>query len=483
MKAAIVLGNQLLVDHPLLDDDIETVIMIEAQDLCRKLPYHKHKLVLILAGMRQYKRYLESRGLKVVYRSIERTLSFEDALTELIRSEGVTELTWMKSSDTGPHRRLSAIADQLDVPYSIYENRMFLTPESDLRDWFAKHPRAYMETFYRQQRIRMDILMDGAKPIGGEWNYDILNRESLPKSGIDIPPLSEIVCDAVTLEVMSLVDSLFAAHPGDATTFWLPVTHEQAQAWLDDFVAHRLASFGIYEDAMSADEPFLFHSVVSPLINCGLLAPGQVLDAVLEAYRAGHVGIESAEGYIRQLIGWREYMYGLYLTEPAMKSENYFGFTKQLEDWWYDGGYASQNLPPPIMGALKTVHAYGYNHHIERLMVLGNWFLINEYDPASVYRWFSSLYVDAYEWVMVPNVIGMSQYADGGRTATKPYISGGNYLQKMGRWWPTTLAAQKSEYTELYWEFLDRNYDKLKSQFRLALVMKQVEKRRSSKSS
>jgi deoxyribodipyrimidine photolyase-related protein len=167
-------------------------------------------------------------------------------------------------------------------------------------------------------------------------------------------------------------------------------------------------------------------------------------------------------------------MYGIYLTKPEMISENYFGFHKQLEDWWYTADCLKEDLPPPVLSALRTVHTYGYNHHIERLMVLGNWFLLNEYDPKSVYRWFLSMYVDAYEWVMVPNVMGMSQYADGGKTATKPYISGGNYLQKMGHWWPNAVEAKDSAFTTLYWQFLQNNYKKLETNFRMSLALKQA---------
>lgn len=481
MKVALILGNQLVADHPLFEDKIDTVIMIEAQDLCKSKNYHSHKLVLILAGMRQYRAYLQSRGIKVIYKKLEDTPVFDDALLKIVREQKISSLRWMKSSDVGPNERLTKLAKTLDIGYEIYENNMFLTPESHVRDWMESHPKAYMETFYRHQRRRMNVLMHGSKPVGGQWNYDAQNRKPLPKKGLSIPSLPAVSYDDMTKEVITLVETHFKNHPGDANEFWLPVTHNQANRWLDDFVKYRLGSFGEYEDAMAPDEPFLFHSVLSPLINCGLLHPQKVLDAVLASYEAGDVSIASTEGFVRQLIGWREFMYGLYLANPAMKTNNYFGFTKPLEDWWYTEKYKSQNLPPPLIGALDTVHSYGYNHHIERLMVLGNWFLINEYDPHSVYEWFSSLYVDAYEWVMVPNVIGMSQYADGGRTATKPYISGGNYLQKMGRWWPSTDVAQKSDYTRLYWEFLDHTYDKLKNNFRLGLVLKQVEQRRSKK--
>jgi deoxyribodipyrimidine photolyase-related protein len=231
-----------------------------------------------------------------------------------------------------------------------------------------------------------------------------------------------------------------------------------------------------------AGEPFLFHSVLSPLLNCGLLGPRQLIDAALLAYKNGTMPLHSCEGFIRQIIGWREYMNGMYHMLPDLKEANYFEFTKKLEGWWYTSEFEQQDLPIPVKAALKTVHTYGYNHHIERLMVLGNWFLLNEYNPQSVYEWFSSMYVDAYDWVMIPNVQGMSQYADGGIIATKPYISGGNYLQKMGRWWPTLDQAKKSDYNVLYWKFLNTNRSKLTGNPRMGIVLKMASKYDTSQS-
>jgi deoxyribodipyrimidine photolyase-related protein len=478
MKAALILGNQLLKDHPALTDkSIDIIIMIEAQDLCQKLPYHSHKLVLLLSAMRHYRNNIEKSDKKIIYASLDQTLHFTQTLKRIIVENDVTVLMWMKSSDTAPNHNLTDLSNELNIDHEMYPNGMFLTPEAELREWFDRQKSPLMENFYHWQRQRTGILMANDKPTGGRWNYDAENRQPLPKNGVEVPALPFLINDNITKQVIDDVRQYFPTHPGIDSDFWLPVTHQQATQWLGSFISERFSKFGPYEDAMKDGEPFLFHGVLSPLINCGLLSVQQVIDAVLDVYKSKAVLIESVEGFIRQLIGWREYMYGLYLVEPTMITENYFGFTKQLEDWWYTADGLDQDLPPPVLGALRTVHTYGYNHHIERLMVLGNWFLLNEYDPQSVYRWFSSMYVDAYEWVMVPNVIGMSQYADGGRTATKPYISGGNYLQKMGRWWPSALEAKESQFTELYWQFLQNNYEKLHTNFRMALALKQAQLR------
>jgi deoxyribodipyrimidine photolyase-related protein len=475
MKAAIILGNQLLEHHPsLLDPTVEMIIMIEAQDMCRKHLYHTHKLILLLSGMRHYRRHVEKNGKKIVYRTIGETSRFVEELEAIITNEHVSTLVWMKSSDTTPNSVLSKLAKQKGILYELYPNDMFMTPEAELRDWFDRQKSPLMEHFYRWQRQRTGILLQDGAPVGGRWNFDNENRRALPKNGVIVPSLPLVKPDGITKAVIEDIHALFPDHPGKPDQFWLPVTHADATEWLDVFIETRFSQFGPYEDAMKDGQPFLFHSVLSPLLNCGLLSVRQVIDVALNAYLSGKAPIASVEGFIRQIIGWREYMYGKYLSEPALITENYFGFTKQLEDWWYTDEAFTKDLPTPVQGALRTVHAYGYNHHIERLMILGNWFLLNEYDPKSVYDWFLSMYVDAYQWVMVPNVMGMSQYADGGKTATKPYISGGNYLQKMGRWWPNATLAKESQFTVLYWRFLQNNYEKLQSNFRMSLALKQA---------
>lgn len=477
MKAALILGTQLLKRHPALDDaGIDELFLVESAALFDRLPYHQHKIVLVLSAMRHTVDRLEREGRTV--RSIRHGegLSFADGVTRLIERHGADGIAWMRAADRGVDRRIDRIAARAGIRTRGWADRAFLTPEPELDAWFRDHPRARMEDFYRWQRRRTGILMEGEGPAGGRWNYDVDNREPLPKGGLDIPPLPQIEPDEITLKVIEEVRERFPDHPGDAREFWLPVTHEAARAWLDVFVAERLPDFGRFEDAMAADQPVLFHSVLTPSLNLGLLTPHDVVDAVLEA--SGDVPLPSLEGFVRQVIGWREYMRGMYRAHPELAGANALGLTRELEPWWYTGAGIPDELPIPVRAVLERVLRHGYAHHIERLMVLGNWFLLEGYAPASVNRWFLSLFVDAYEWVMVPNVFGMSQFADGGMVGTKPYVSGGAYLQRMGRWWPSVREAKESAFTEGYWDFLQRHEAALEGNPRLALPLAQMRARR-----
>ncbi|GAB3602711.1 cryptochrome/photolyase family protein [Microbacterium aureliae] len=478
MKAALVLATQLFDPHPAEDDaDIEAFIFIESAAVFRRRPYHAHKIVLLLAAMRHAAARLEAAGRRVVRVDVGEELGFADALREVLRREGVDGLAWMSATDRGVDRRIARLCEGEGVHTKVYPDALFLTPAEDVDAWFARHDGARMEDFYRRQRRRTGILMDGVKPAGGRWNYDADNREPLPREGVHVPALPAVRHDDIVRQAIADTARLFADHPGDPARFWLPVTAEGSREWLAAFTAERLASFGRFEDAMAADEPFLFHSVISPLLNIGLLRVDEVVDAALAT--GSDVPLAAREGFLRQVIGWREYMRGAYRAWPELGDADHFALTRELEPWWYTGAGIPEDLPVPVRTVLRRVHEWGYAHHIERLMVLGNWFLLQGYRPQAVYDWFSALFVDAYEWVMVPNVQGMSQYADGGRVATKPYISGGAYLQRMGSWWPSAAAARESAFTSAYWEFLEAHEPLLEGNPRLSLPLAQMRRRRS----
>ena len=473
MNAHLILGNQLFANHPSLSSSKdEPKIFIESIKTSNKYKYHKLKLVYVFSTMRHYAEELRSKGHEVIYIT-QSEKSIRDELKIIISSKKIKHISYMIPVDNGPRENLKKFFSENNVEVKIFENMLHITNEANFDDWKIKSKKPIMEFFYRDQRKKLNILMDKDKPEGGIWNYDKENRKPLPKNLNDFPKIPKFEIDEITHKAIRDVSKNFSSNPGDIDNIWLPVNHEQSKIFLDDFIENRLTLFGKYEDAIKNDEAILFHSGLSALINNGLLEVREVLDAVIEAK---DIPISSKEGFIRQIIGWREYMYGIYLSSPDLINLNYFGFKKELEPYWFTLDFEDKKLPEAVKNSLKTLKKYSYNHHIERLMVLGNWFLLNEYNPKSVNDWFMSMYVDAYEWVMVPNVIGMSQYADGGSVATKPYISGDSYLQKMGHYIPS--KDEELSYTYKYWKFLDNNYDKLKGNPRMSLALSLSAKRK-----
>lgn len=465
--AVIIWGNQLTIEHhsALLAEPTAPVIMIESKGISKTYKFHKQKLAFVFSAMRDYADELKGNGRIVHYYKLEDSpIDWFESLKDACNEQGITQLVAMRACDRTPQQKLEAWCKQSGIELKITPNLQFLTSTSEFNEWAEQQKRLQMEQFYRWQRQRLNILMDGPKPVGGKWNYDSQNRKPLPKNHV-VPALELPKQSSNRAEVSRLVQKEFADHPGEIEQLWLPTTRAQARLHLQDFIDHRFAQFGDYEDAMQTGETFLYHSGVSALLNVGLLHASEVVEAAL----AADVPLAAKEGFIRQIIGWREFMFGLYHYLPAdWKDSNYLEQQGTLPDWWWQLKGAPE---PPLEDVLGRLHTYGYSHHIERLMVLGNYMLLADYAPSQVYDWFMTMYVDAYEWVMVPNIIGMSQYADGGLDnggfASKPYISGSNYLQKMGRWWPTTVAAKESDWTNLYWKFLERHRHKLANNFRL----------------
>lgn len=481
-KAIVIWGTQLSVKHhSALQEQPQSVpvFLIEAKDVCTKFKYHKQKLAFVLTALREYADELRAAGRTVHYIQLDETDdTWFASLDKLCKRHKVTQLVAMRQNDRAPQTRLEAWCKQQTIELAITPNIMFLTPSSQFNEWAEGQKRMQMEQFYRWQRRRLNILMNGDKPTGGRWNYDSENRKPLPKNH-KLPALTLPKPSKHYAAVSQIVEAYFADHPGELAEHWLPTTRRQANEWLKQFIDQRLQHFGLYEDAMRRGETFLYHSALSALLNIGLLHASEVVDSALKA----DVPLAAKEGFVRQIIGWREFMFGLYhFRADNWKDDNYLQHVKKLPGWWWtlDAKAAPE---PPLQDVLERLRIYGYNHHIERLMVLGNYMLLAGYQPRQVYDWFMTMYVDSYEWVMVPNVIGMSQYADGGIDkdgfATKPYISGSNYLQKMGSWWPSATAAKDSEWTGLYWQFLQRHESKLSKNFRLQRLFTQARKHKA----
>ena len=475
--AVLVWGTQLSIDYnsALKARPAAPVFIIESKGISHKFKYHKQKLAFVLTAMREYADELTASGRTVAYvRLNEGADDWYASLEGLCKKHSITTLVAMRQNDRPPQQKLEQWCKQQNIALEITPNTLFLTSTAIFNEWAEDKKRLQMEQFYRWQRQRLGILMEAdGKPTGGKWNFDSENRKPLPKNSV----LPTIVLPEPSRHrgaVLKIIDEHFADHPGTLDIHWLPTTRQQARAWLRHFLHTRFEHFGDYEDAMLKGEPFLYHSALSALMNIGLLHPQEVITEAL----AAKAPLASKEGFIRQIIGWREFVFGLYHFKPAdWLNDNFLESRQPLPDWWWQLKGAPELPLEDVLGRLKL---YGYSHHIERLMVLGNYMLLARYDPREVYDWFMTMYVDAYEWVMVPNIIGMSQYADGGIEhggfATKPYISGSNYLQKMGKWWPSTAAAKESEWTQMYWEFLARNEDKLAHNFRLRPLFKAAQR-------
>jgi deoxyribodipyrimidine photolyase-related protein len=370
-------------------------------------------------------------------------------------------------------RDFEALRDRLDVPLDILEDERFICTKAEFSHWARGRRQLRMENFYRLMRRKTGILMDGEEPVGGRWNIDSENRKP-PKKGLAFAGPSRFDVDSTTEAVLDLVQERFRDHFGELTPFWFGVTRSQAESAFAHFVEHGLASFGDYQDAMLLDERFLFHSVIALYLNVGLLAPLSVCREVEAAYRAGRVPLNAAEGFIRQVIGWREYVRGIYwLNMPDYLEKNYFDHRKALPDFYWTG----ETDMACLRACIGQTSEEAYAHHIQRLMVTGNFAMLAGVDPKAVHEWYLAVYADAYEWVELPNTLGMSQFADGGLLGSKPYAASGNYINRMSDYCSSCrykvkekVGAEACPFNYLYWDFLNRHRDKLGKNPRLGQV-------------
>lgn len=464
-----ILGDQLLSNHPALAGHPPgqlRVVMVENEARFARHPYHKKKQVLLKSAMRHYAERLRGQGYWVDYR---RAPTLAAGLGAHIAEFQPNRLVAMAASEyAGRGWQRQRMASALGVAVDVLPNTQFLVGQFDPHPQAGSEKRVVMETFYRHMRQHFGVLMDGAQPAGGAWNYDADNRKRLPK-GVSAPPPPQFEPDAITQQAIDEV----ASGPGFGRVegFSLAVTHEQAAAALDDFIARRLAQFGAYEDAMTTRDGVLFHSVLSPYLNIGLLEPMQVVRAAEAAYTAGGVPINSAEGLIRQVLGWREFMYWQYWRQmPAMAEANAWEAEAPLPAFFWTGDTPMNCLSHVLHRAIDD----GYAHHIERLMLLTNFAMLAGLNPQAVNAWFLSAFIDAYDWVMIPNVLGMGLNADGGKTATKPYIASANYIKTMSDYCggcPFDPAKRVGEgacpFNVLYWNFLLTHEARLRANPRL----------------
>lgn len=443
-------------------DTSTTIVLIEDDLFFRQYKFHKQKLILHRASMREFADNLKDNGYKVEIVKTSSTASMEQLKTLLLQLKP-NDLSYYELTDEWLQKRLSALLSELSLQARRYESPGFLTSLGHIDNYFSDHPNR-MKNFYEWQRRRLHILMDDDKPVGGKWSYDDANRKKLPKNTM-LPPAYPYQSSQHVLDAQQWVAKTFGSNPGNADSFEWPTTHAQASQWLERFLYERLSLFGPYEDAISQQAGQLFHSALSPLLNIGLLTPRQVIDGVLEYVSEHEVPLQSLEGFIRQIIGWREYMRATYVQFGVkMRTSNHFGFDRQLPAGWWNGTVGILPIDTVIKRTLQT----GYAHHIERLMILGNSMLLLRIDPDQVYEWFMSLFIDAYDWVMVPNVYAMSQFAVGEMITTKPYISGSNYIHKMSDF---TVSDWSEIWNALYWQFIHDHRATIAQNYRLNMVI------------
>jgi deoxyribodipyrimidine photolyase-related protein len=469
-----ILGDQLLEAHPALaaaESEFKpseiSVVMIESKARLERHPYHRKKLVLLLSAMRHYAARLKASGYRVDYRQTRTTL---DGLRDHLLSWGPSKVFTMAASEYGGRQFQGTLSEKLGgLPVAILDNTQFLTgrfnpiPEPEPGKGYV------MENFYRAMRRNFGLLMDGESPAGGIWNYDKENRKPLPRDIVP-PSLPSFVPDKITEQVMVEVKG-FERASGLLDGFSLGVTHEQAQAAFQDFLTRRLANFGPYEDAMSQEHHTLFHSVLSPYLNLGLLDPLELARQAEAVYRKGVAPINSVEGFIRQIVGWREYIYWQYhRMMPEYLQYNFWGASRPIPEFFWNGE-TDMNC---LQSVFKCIQRAGYAHHIERLMLISNFALLTKLMPLEVNEWFLCSFIDAFEWVMAPNVIGMGLHADGGLTATKPYIASANYISKMSDYCRSCMYDHKKRngadacpFNTLYWNFLIEHEDLLRNNPRM----------------
>jgi deoxyribodipyrimidine photolyase-related protein len=477
-----ILGDQLSAAWPrwLTDEGLDrtstTIVMIESAAKCASRPWHRHKLTLVLSAMRHFAEDLRADGWTVDYR---RAPDFKHGLAAHARAHRPARWLAMKPSTyQGAQFVRAALADQ---PHTLWPNRMFLATPADLGA--SKSP--LLESFYRKMRVRTGLLMDAGAPTGGAWNLDAENRQPPTKawrSGdfADIPRVPRYEPDAVTRAVIADV-ARFSDAWGEADGFALPVTRADALAFLQDFITYRLVNFGPFEDAMVTDQPVLFHSLLSPLLNIGLLGRDEVCHAAERAYREGRAPLASVEGFIRQIIGWREFVYACYWREmPALRDANALDTRRALPPAFWDPTKTRMTCVSQSAGA---VWRNGYSHHIQRLMVLCNLALLAGISPQEVNAWFLCAYIDAYDWVVTPNVIGMGLYADGGVVGTKPYAASANYINRMSTYCggchfdPKLRVGERAcPLNALYWDFIARNESRFAKNPRMTMPLASLRK-------
>lgn len=477
----LVLGDQLTETLPAIVEakkTVDTILMAEVREEATYVKHHKKKIAFLFSAMRHFARELEKHNYNVDYVKYDDKHNQGSLLEQVKYSLDNGDFESVVVTSPGEHRLLNSFQQwesTLGVPVHICEDNRFLATPQEFSDWAEGKKQLRMEFFYREMRRKHDVLMDGKNPVGGKWNYDAQNRESMPEDH-KVPKHSTFAIDEITKDVLALVESQFSDHFGDLDNFFFAVTRKDALEVLNTFIEERLPNFGQYQDAMVEGKPWMYHSHIGFYLNCGLLTPKEAIESAEQAYHSGQVPLNSAEGFIRQILGWREYIRGFYwYFMPGLKTDNYFNNQRDLPNFYWD----AQTNMNCMRQCIKETKQNAYAHHIQRLMVIGNFSLLTELSPEQVQAWYLSVYADAYEWVELPNVAGMILYSDGGNLASKPYVASGSYINKMSNYCKNCgyqvskkTGPKACPFNYLYWHFIDKNKDKLSNNHRMAMILK-----------
>lgn len=478
MSIQLLFPHQLFQHLPFSNQEDE-IYLVEEFLFFKQYAFHQQKIAFHRASMKAYADYLEKEGRTVIYIEAQDELADIRHLIPALAQKGQEQIAYIDPTDNWLEKRLRQAAKQAEVELEQFPSPLFLNEPADLQDFFKPDKKKYFQTkFYIAERKKRSILLDASgDPVGGKWSFDSDNRKKYPRK--KTPPAIHWPADnAHYQEAKKYVAKHFADCPGSLSdTPWYPTDFAAAEKWLTQFLEYRFAEFGPYEDAIVAEESILHHGLLTPLLNVGLLRPQQILDAALDFAQDHDIAINTIEGFVRQIIGWREFIRGMYECRGSYeRTRNFWAFDRKIPASFYTGTTGIDPIDKTIKKVLKT----GYCHHIERLMVLGNFMVLCEFDPDEVYRWFMELFIDAYDWVMVPNVYGMSQFADGGLMATKPYISGSNYLMKMSDY---PKGDWQNVWDALFWSFMDRHRDFFLKNPRLGMLVHTFDKMSEEKRS
>lgn len=458
------------------------ILMMEVAEEAGTVPHHRKKLIFLFSAMRHFARELEAQGWTVEYVKLEdeeNRNSFTDEMTRTLARYDVSQIRVCEPSEYRVLEIVKQWEQTLGVPTTITPDHRFIATHDEFEAWAEGRKQYRMEFFYREMRRKTDLLMDGDKPEGGKWNYDFENRKPA-KDDLFMPKPLRFEPDPITQDVIEMVKACFSSRFGSADGFFFAVNRDGAKQALSYFVKDVLPRFGDYQDAMLTDEPFLYHSLLSMYLNAGLLGPLEICEAVENAYQDGHAPLNAAEGYIRQIIGWREYVRGIYwLKMPGYLEENSLGATRDLPEFYWTGETDMHCLSQSINQTIE--HAYA--HHIQRLMITGNFALLIGVNPKQLHEWYLAVYVDAFEWVELPNTLGMSQFGDGGLLGSKPYASSGAYINRMSNYCSSCKYSVKERtgktacpFNSLYWHFVARNEGALFRNNRMSMPYRNLAK-------